>query len=161
MRPLCTIRHGTLARHANHALSRSDIDWREANAPVFSENRCRFASLARAANAPQTTYDDMICRNSPIAFRRLRGRREFDLLKIRSIFAMTPSSLGVVRAHAGTTAVGGALQIQISNRKRTNTAPRSRGAFRPSFALLVPPSRSEGAGNAGRPMRPQRRVRRS
>src|SRR5260370_39989440 len=46
-----------------------------------------------------------------------------------------------------------ALQIQ-------NTPPRSRGAIRPSFAKTVsPPLTIEGAGNAGRPMRPQPRVR--
>ena len=28
---------------------------------------------------------------------------------------------------------------------------RSRGAFRPSFAINFPPSQSEGAGDAGRP----------
>jgi hypothetical protein len=37
---------------------------------------------------------------------------------------------------------------------RQNTPSRSRCAFRASSGLLVPPSPSEGAGNAGRPMRP-------
>jgi len=32
----------------------------------------------------------------------------------------------------------------------SNTQSRSRGAFRPSFALKFPPSKAEGAGNAGR-----------
>src|SRR5258705_2704907 len=46
-----------------------------------------------------------------------------------------------------------ALQIQ-------NTPPRSRGAIRPSFAKTVSPLLTiEGAGNAGRSMRPQPRVR--
>ena len=34
------------------------------------------------------------------------------------------------------------------------TASRSRRVFRASFAINVPPSSIEGAGNAGRPMRP-------
>jgi hypothetical protein len=55
----------------------------------------------RAVNALETTDGDKICRNGPIGFTRLRGRREFDLLKIRSIFAMTTSSLGVAPARAG------------------------------------------------------------
>jgi hypothetical protein len=38
-------------------------------------------------------------------------------------------------------------------------SPHPRGAIRPSFANNLPPSSSEGAGNAGRPMRPQPRVR--
>jgi hypothetical protein len=38
---------------------------------------------------------------------------------------------------------------------------RSRCGFRTSFAGTVPPSHPEGAGNAGRPMRPPQRVRRS
>jgi hypothetical protein len=45
--------------------------------------------------------------------------------------------------------------IHISNSALlTDTASRSRRAFRARFGLLVPPSSSEGAGNAGRPMRP-------
>ena len=36
----------------------------------------------------------------------------------------------------------------------TNTASRSRSAIRPSFPFNFLPSSSEGAGNAGRPMRP-------
>jgi len=32
--------------------------------------------------------------------------------------------------------------------------PQSRRVFRARFGLFVPPSSSEGAGNAGRPMRP-------
>jgi hypothetical protein len=40
----------------------------------------------------------------------------------------------------------------------TDTASRSRRAFRASFAFTSPPLPSEGAGNAGRSMRPQPRV---
>jgi hypothetical protein len=36
----------------------------------------------------------------------------------------------------------------------SDTPPRSRRVFRARFGLYVPPSSSEGAGNAGRPMRP-------
>src|ERR1700736_3777798 len=38
------------------------------------------------------------------------------------------------------------------------TVPRSRRVFRASFAINVRHLNSEGAGNAGRPMRPQPRV---
>ena len=55
--------------------------------------------------------------------------------------------------HPGTNLAAAAYAIQFSN-SRSDTASRSRRAFRPSFAINVPPSRSEGAGNAGRPMRP-------
>ncbi len=40
-------------------------------------------------------------------------------------------------------------------------SPHSRDAIRPSFVNNFLPSQSEGAGNAGRPMRPQPRVRKS
>jgi hypothetical protein len=40
-----------------------------------------------------------------------------------------------------------------------DTASRSRRMCCARFGLLVPPSQSEGAGNAGRPMHPQPRVR--
>src|SRR5258707_4484408 len=40
-----------------------------------------------------------------------------------------------------------------------NTTPRSRGAMRPRFAKSFRPEITEGAGNAGRPTRPQPRVR--
>jgi len=43
---------------------------------------------------------------------------------------------------------------EIFSNSVTNTAPRSRSAIRPSFAIISLPSSSEGAGNAGRPMRP-------
>ncbi len=36
----------------------------------------------------------------------------------------------------------------------TNTTSRSRGAFRPRFAVNFPPSSIRGRGEAGRPMRP-------
>jgi hypothetical protein len=45
-------------------------------------------------------------------------------------------------------------RLHVSN-SRTPTASHSRGAFRPGFANSLPPLKSEGAGNAGRPMRPQ------
>ena len=47
-----------------------------------------------------------------------------------------------------------AYRFHVSN-SRIPTASHSRGAFRPGFANSLPPSKSEGAGNAGRPMRPQ------
>src|SRR5439155_4233842 len=40
----------------------------------------------------------------------------------------------------------------------SDVTPRSRGAMRPSFCKNHPPLKSEGAGNAGRLMRPQSRV---
>ena len=51
----------------------------------------------------------------------------------------------------------GAL-TQFSN-SQTNTALRSRGAMRPSFAKSIRPKKTEGAGNAGCPMHRQPRVR--
>jgi hypothetical protein len=44
--------------------------------------------------------------------------------------------------------------VQIFSNSAPNTATRSRSAIRPSFAINSLPSHSEGAGNAGRPMRP-------
>jgi hypothetical protein len=48
--------------------------------------------------------------------------------------------------------------IRFTLNKRCRQAQRSRGAFRPSFAINFLTLHSEGAGNAGRSMRPQSRV---
>ena len=47
-----------------------------------------------------------------------------------------------------------ATDSNFKQRPCSDTASRSRRAPRPSFAATLPPSSSEGAGNAGRPMRP-------
>jgi hypothetical protein len=43
---------------------------------------------------------------------------------------------------------------RIGAKRRQDTVSRSRGALRPRFAIKFLTLRSEGAGNAGRPMRP-------
>src|SRR5258708_25179018 len=40
----------------------------------------------------------------------------------------------------------------------SDTTAHSRGAMRPSFARTTRPEKTEGAGNAGRPKRPQPRM---
>jgi len=45
-------------------------------------------------------------------------------------------------------------QCTCSHAPLSDTPSRSRRGFRARFGLLVPPPSSEGAGNAGRPMRP-------
>ena len=47
---------------------------------------------------------------------------------------------------------------RFAPRKDADTASRSRRAIRPRFCLNSRPLQSEGAGNAGRPMRPRSRV---
>jgi len=47
---------------------------------------------------------------------------------------------------------------QATGKARQDTPTQSRGTFRPSFAEKPLALQSEGAGNAGRPMRPQPRV---
>ena len=47
-----------------------------------------------------------------------------------------------------------ALRGRLARRHASDIPPRSRHMFCARFGLLVPPSSSEGAGNAGRPMRP-------
>ena len=44
--------------------------------------------------------------------------------------------------------------LAIAMTANSDAASRSRGAVRPGFALFFRPLPSEGAGNAGRPMRP-------
>jgi hypothetical protein len=48
--------------------------------------------------------------------------------------------------------------VAIAPRNDLDTVLRSRGAISPEFCFVVPPSESEGAGNAGRPTRPQPRM---
>jgi hypothetical protein len=51
----------------------------------------------------------------------------------------------------------GVVQIRISNKLHKHTSAIS-PRIRASFVSNIPPSESEGAGNAGRPERPQPRV---
>ena len=75
------------------------------------------------------------------------------LQKLRCNVVFESKVLGVwVPAFAGTTQVG-------SNFQTTADIPsRSRRPFRARFAMNVRSLKSEGAGNAGRPLRPQPRV---
>ena len=59
---------------------------------------------------------------------------------------------------ADTVIASGAKQSMSRLRQFANTVPLPRRAFRASFSEKSRPLQSEGAGNAGRPMRPQPRV---
>jgi hypothetical protein len=61
-------------------------------------------------------------------------------------------------AHAGVAAFAGTTQEGSSFQTTADTASRSRRAFRASFAGKRPARSDQGAGNAGRPPRPQPRV---
>jgi hypothetical protein len=63
-----------------------------------------------------------------------------------------PEPLTPTLSHKGRGGAPPPVQVldSIFNSLSSNTPSRSRGAVRPSFALKFPPSKAEGAGNAGR-----------
>ena len=75
--------------------------------------------------------------------------RAHNVVRFQAVIASASEAI-----HAATERKNGLLRRQCSSQRRGDTASRSRGAARPSYSLELPALDQEGAGNAGRPMRP-------
>ncbi len=98
----------------------------------------------------QTANDNMLASPLPLWERSDRIDRCDPGEGLRSIDR--PRPLTPTLSHKGRGGAPPPVQVldSIFNSLSSNTPSRSRGAVRPRFALKFPPSKAEGAGNAGR-----------